>query len=283
MPLFSSATIANRLQFAEQQIDAVHSVIEQHPGAIPELYKGYQEHLRSVVHRLFVPNIKVDGRKVRATTPKEYQGSGAIGVVALHGGEKLMSDHWLWLPSKLQTEQQMAYLADHSLDDDAGIMQETAAIVGGEPIKLDRKAVAQSWRNVATLVLNENHQASFNLMSPLGVNIDWPQNKSRLLHEMDHLVETDTTGIAPNSKVLRRSAMMPTEQRGNFIELHAARYMLKNQVYVTPELVSDIPHLVQLDQIREDHLGEGPQFGYSTQLEQAYKKAGALNHILGAS
>lgn len=284
----SSSEARSRRRFAEQQISLIRELVSEHPDAIPDLYTGYKNDVQNVVDRLYVPNLEVAGSTVRATTPRKYRGANAIGVMAVYSGEQIVMDRGLIEPSERQRQQHQNFLATH-MTVSSGVrigQQITNSMPDSVTETLAPRSTAGSWQHGyvpgVPFFDKEGHASyvRFGYRSPLAVNIGIPQDVATLMHEVDHLVETDEHGISPDDYRLNRARNMISEQRGYHVGLTVADYLFEHDLPTPPHLAERRSTMRDLDTIRAEHLGEGPHFGFTPELMQAYQDAHLLDFVL---
>lgn len=282
----SSGEARSRRQFAERQILQIRELLRICPEAVPTLYPGYTKEVQRIADRLYVPNIEIKNGAVHARTPRAYRTKDAIGVIALHSGESLVMDRWLLQSSERQRQQQQQFLATHTTDPEIRIQGIQSNIPDATTETLGPDTTAQSWRydyRTGTPFFDRRTGATsyvgFRYMSPLAVNMEIPQDPATSMHEIDHLVELDGSGIGPDDLIYNRDAMMTSEQRGHHVGRIVGDYLLQHDFFTSANLTEQLAIMRAIDDIRIARLGEG-QFGFSHELARDYHEAGLLDHML---
>ncbi len=278
-------------QFAERHLASLREFVDTHPDAIPELYDGYKDEVQDVISRFYVPEVRVADGVMHATAPKRHRNNNAIGFMAAYSGQGIIIDNALIQPSKRQAEHHQKFLRTHR---DMGANNDTRSLVANAIITetltahLSDSVIAQSFGNsyapgIRRPFVDREGKLSyvaFKTMSPLVLNMDMAQDTATLIHEVDHILENDGMGMGPDDLIAERAAIVTSEQRGYYVATRVADYLIAHSLDMPPDFSDRVTDWRQVEDIRIQNLGEGPQFGCNSELIQTYTQAGLIDFML---
>lgn len=104
---------ALRREVLDRSLSNFTSLVRAEPTIVPEdIGIGYKTAVSEYVSNLFVPNIEYNPARhaIRLSTPKEYQGTNMLGIMAVHSGETVYLDETLASQTDRQAAQSYSIL-----------------------------------------------------------------------------------------------------------------------------------------------------------------------------
>ena len=196
----------------------------QQISEVSDLIPSYKEDAAAIIDRLFVPNIVVSqsfqGDKLRLETPKEYRSEEYLGVIALMPGETVYLDEYLTLQTPKQREQMINMLKD--IDPESVDKNVTLRDVNHREYATRLPTALHQYHLACVtpggMILTKRERGLTTYQKPLlilNASPDYGIHPSDLGHELMHMIDWDSIGVAERAQRLRNTAWM--ENRGYHI------------------------------------------------------------------